>query len=426
MSNNRKRVHYAWWILLGLVIMVGFAKGGIMTAGGLFLTPVTEDLGMGIGSLSVYFGISSIVTMIFLPIAGKMIAKYNIRVILVASIILEAGSFAMFGFMNSVWGWYAFAIPMAIGSTFVTQIAGPVLINNWFKKHNGLAIGIMVASGGAFGAILQPMAGNLIASGGWRSAYITLGVIVMVVVIPVVLLIIRTSPKQKGLQPYGMAEVKQVDVDKQTTTETISATTSGVTAAVAKKSGAFYALLIFFFFITSISAFGQHVAPFAMGLGYDITFAGNAMGGWQIGVLIGALTFGVLSDKIGAKNTAIFAMLLGLVPIGILIFVPENAMMFKLAIAIYGFVVASLGTLGPLLTTALFGSKEYSQIYASAVIGLAIAGVVALPGYGFVFEFTGSYTLALYAISSMLIMNVVAIILAFRGKKKLEQAGLWN
>lgn len=421
MSEKKKKIHYAWWILLGLIIMVGFAKGGIMTAGGLFLTPVTEDLGIGMGNLTLYFSISSIVTMIFLPIAGKMMAKYNIRTLLVISVILQAGSFAMFGFMNSVWGWYLFSIPMAIGSIFVTQMAGPVLINNWFKKHNGLAMGIVVASGGAFGAILQPMAGNLIASEGWRSTYIILGVVVMAVVIPVVLLTIRMSPKQKGLQPYGMDEVK---TKEETSTQT--GTSRGVTAAVAKKSSAFYALLIFFFFITSISSFGQHVAPFAMGLGYDVKFAGNAMGGWQIGVLIGALTFGILSDKIGAKNTAIFAMLLGLVPVGILLFVPENAMMFTLAIGIYGFVVASLGTLGPLLTSAIFGSKEYSQIYASAVIGLAVAGIVALPGYGYVFELTGSYTFVLYAIAVMLAMNVVAIVLAFRGKKKLEKAGLWN
>lgn len=421
MSEKKKKIHYAWWILLGLVIMVGLAKGGIMTAGGLFLAPVTKDLGIGMGSLTLYFSISSIVTMIFLPIAGKMMAKYNIRTLLVVSIILQAGSFAMFGLMNSVWGWYLFSIPMAIGSIFVTQMAGPVLINNWFKKNSGLAMGIMVASGGAFGAILQPMAGNLIASEGWRSTYIILGVGVMAVVIPVVLLTIRMSPKQKGLQPYGMDEV---NTKEEASTQT--GTNRGVDASVAKKSSAFYALLIFFFFITSISSFGQHVAPFAMGLGYDIKFAGNAMGGWQIGVLIGALTFGILSDKIGAKNTAIFAMLLGLVPIGILIIVPENAMMFSLAIGIYGFVVASLGTLGPLLTSAIFGNKEYSQIYASAVIGLAVAGIVALPAYGYVFELTGSYTFVLYAIAIMLILNVVAIVFAFKGKKKLENAGLWN
>lgn len=421
MNQTKKKIHYAWWLLISVALMVGLAKGGIMTAGGLFLTPVTEDLGIGMGSLTLYFSISSIVTMIFLPIAGKIMAKHDIRVVLVAAVILQAGSFAMFGLMNSVWGWYLFSIPMSIGSIFVTQMAGPVLINNWFKKHNGLAMGIMVASGGIFGAILQPMAGNLIASEGWRITYITLGLVVMAIVIPIVLLTIRMAPQQKGLQPYGMVEVEKTD---KTSTQTDI--NRGVTAAVAKKSSAFYSLLIFFFFITAISSFGQHVAPFAMGLGYDVKFAGSAMGGWQIGVLIGALTFGVLSDKIGAKNTAIFAMLLGLVPVGILLLVPENAMMFNLAIGIYGFVVASLGTLGPLLTTAIFGNKEYSQIYASAVIGLAVAGIVALPGYGYIFEITGSYTYVLYAIVIMFVLNIIAILFAFKGKKKLEKAGLWN
>lgn len=421
MSQSKKKFHYAWWVLLGLVVMVGAAKGGILTAGGLFLTPVTEDLGIGIGSLTMYFSISSIVTMISLPIAGKMIVKYNIRTLLVGAVALEAGSFAMFGFMNSVWGWYLFAIPMAMGSVLVTQLAGPVLINNWFKKHKGLAMGIMVAAGGLIGAFLQPVAGNLIASEGWRNTYFILGIGVMAVVIPVVLLTIKMHPQEKGLQPYGMDETKPNEKTQAQTTKS-----SGVTVAIAKKSSALYFLIIFFLFDTSIAAFNQHVAPFAMSLGYDIKFAGNAMGAWSVGVVIGALFFGFLSDKVGVKNTAISAMLTGLVPVGILILVPENSMMFTMASGLYGFVVASLGTLGPLLTTALFGNKEFSRIYGLAITGLAVAGIVALPAYGYIFELTDSYTYVLFIIFLMLILNVGAIILAFRGKKKLEKTGLWS
>lgn len=419
MNHNKKKFHFAWLLLAGLALMVGVAKSGVMTAGGLFLTPVTEDLGIGMGSLSLYFSISSIVTMIFLPIAGKMMGKFDIRVLLIGGVILQAGSFAMFGFMNSVWGWYLFSVPMAIGSIFVTQITAPVLINNWFKKHNGLAVGITVASAGVFGAILQPMAGNLIANDGWRYTYIFLGVLVMAVVIPTVIMTIRMTPQQKGLKALGTDEVK-VEHPTQTTTA------KGITAAVARKSIAFYALLLFFFFITSIGSFGQYVAPFAMGIGYDVTFAGTAMGGWSIGVMIGALAFGALTDRIGARNTAIFAMALGLVPVVLLTIIPGNPIIFNLAIAIFGFVVASIGTLGPLLTTALFGNKDYAQIYSSAVIGLAVAGIVALPAYGFIAEWTGSYSSILYAVGVMLIVNMALLVIAFNGKKKLQQAGLWN
>jgi hypothetical protein len=64
MNHNKKKFHFAWWVLVGLALMVGVAKSGVMTAGGLFLTPVTQNLGIGMGSLSLYFSISSIVTMI--------------------------------------------------------------------------------------------------------------------------------------------------------------------------------------------------------------------------------------------------------------------------------------------------------------------------------------------------------------------------
>lgn len=413
------KIHFAWWVLLGLSIMAGITRGGINSAGGLFLKPVSDDLGIGIGSLSLYFSVSSVVTLLFLPIAGKMMAKYDVRGLMIVAIILQAGSFAMFGLMDSVWGWYIFAIPMAAGSIFVAQMAGPVLINNWFKKHNGLALGIMMAAVGIFGAIIQPMVGNLIASQGWRSTYITLGVAAIIIVIPVILLAIRMAPQQKGLLPFGA---------EQSTTGEAKAhvPNKGVTAAIAKKSMAFYALVLFFFFVTSIGVFTTHVAPFAMGLGYSVEFAGNAMGIFMVGMFVGALAFGFLTDKIGAKNTAIFAMISGLVSMVMLLLLADNPLVFNVAIGIFGFVTASIGTLGPLLTTAIFGNKEYSQIYATAAMGLAVAGIVVVPIYGYIYDLTESYTLVLYMVIGMLIVNIFCIIAAFKGKEKLEKAGHWN
>src|SRR5699024_4109778 len=132
-------------------------------------SPISEDIGISVGNLSLYLSISSIITMIFLPIGGKIMAKYNARVILIVAIILQAGSFALFCLMNSVWGSYIFAIPLAVGGVFITVIAGPVLINQWFKKRNGLALGIMGASVGLLGVIIQPVIGQLISSQGWRA-----------------------------------------------------------------------------------------------------------------------------------------------------------------------------------------------------------------------------------------------------------------
>ncbi|ASS67543.1 MULTISPECIES: MFS transporter [unclassified Paenibacillus] len=421
MSHAKKKIHYAWWILLGLCIMVGLGKAALNNSAGLFLKQVSTDLGVGMGSLSLYFSVSAIVTMVFLPIGGKLMAKYDTRFILSIAVILQAGAFALFGLMSSVWGWYILAVPLAVGGVFITVIAGPVLINQWFKKSKGLALGIMGAAGGLLGAFTQPAVGNLIAHQGWRHSYMIVGIAVIVIVVPIVILLLRKSPQEKKALAYGAGE----------TTGTIgtaaaAAENKGVTLAAAKKSSAFYALIAFFFMITSAASFSMHIPTYLMNKGFDVSFAGNVMATNMIGVLIGSLVIGYASDKIGTRNTAIAAMLLGLLSIGLLLFSASSTAVISLAVGLFGLVSASIGTLGPALTSALFGNKEYSQIYSNASMGLAISSIVALPAYGYVFDYTGSYTPVLYAIGIMLIINIACIGLAFRGKKRLEQAGSWN
>ncbi|MGK9253041.1 MFS transporter [Paenibacillus humicus] len=421
MNHAKKKIHYAWWILLGLCIMVGLGKAALNNSAGLFLKQVSTDLGVGMGSLSLYFSVSAIVTMVFLPIGGKLMAKYDTRFILSIAIILQAGAFALFGLMSSVWGWYILAVPLAVGGVFITVIAGPVLINQWFKKSKGLALGIMGAAGGLLGAFTQPAVGSLIAHQGWRQSYMIVGIAVIVIVVPIIILLLRKSPQEKKALAYGAGEMAGTKGSAAAAVEN-----KGVTLAAAKKSSAFYALIAFFFMITSAASFSMHIPTYLMNKGFDVSFAGNVMATNMIGVLIGSLVIGYASDKIGTRNTAIATMLLGLLSIGLLLFSASSTAVISLAVGLFGLVSASIGTLGPALTSALFGNKEYSQIYSNASMGLAISSIVALPAYGYVFDYTGSYTPVLYAIGIMLIINIACIGLAFRGKKRLEQAGSWN
>jgi MFS family permease len=415
-NKSKKGFHYAWVVLLGVAIMMGFARGGLNNATGLFLTPVSDDLGMSLSSLSLYVSIMSIVTMIFLPFAGKLIAKADIRIILIIGVIFHAGAFASMGYMNSVWEWYLLAIPCAIGYVIVAQIAGPVIINNWFKKSKGLALGIMMATVGAFGAFISPWIGNLISNDGWRSAYTTSGLSLGVGAIVVIILFIRFAPGKKGA--YGADEVAE---------ETTSNDTNmGIASSIAKKSPAFFALLAFFFFLTSVAAFAQHVPTFAITKGFDTAFGGTLMGLFMVGLLIGSLTFGFLADKIGAKGTTFVALISGLVTFVLFLFFGEVKLIIMIAAIIFGFLSSSIGTLGPLLTIALFGNKNYADIYATASVGLAVAGIVALPLYSLIKDLTNSYTIVLIAIIVMLIISMLLITLAFKQKEKLVKQGHWN
>lgn len=421
MERKQSKIHYAWWILVGLCIIIGVSKGALNNSASLFLTPVSNELGIGMGNLSLYLSISAIVTLVFLPFAGKLVAKYDIRMLIIIAIILQAGSFVAFSFMNSVWGWYIFALPLAVGGTFITVILGPVLINQWFKKRSGLALGILAATGGVIGAIVQPIVGKTIVSEGWRFSYVAVGVTAIIFVIIATVIFIKKMSNEKGLYPYGTVDTEGGDQSANN-----AATDKGVTLANAKKSSAFYALLTFFFLITAIASFMMHIPTYIVTKGFSQEFAGSAMGIYMLGVVFASLIIGVLNDKIGTKNTTILSMVLGMASVFIFLYAASSSVMIFVALILFAFVTSGIGIIAPSLTSSLFGNKEYGQIYSTVSLGLAIASIVAIPAYGYIFQFTGSYSGGLYTILAMLAINIVAVIIAYKGKEKLEKAGLWN
>lgn len=419
-KTSEKRLHFAWIVLFGVCLFMGLARGGINNTGGLFMVPVMADICCGAGEFMLYYSVSSIVTFFFLPTAGKLMGKYDIRFLLVVGLALQAGSFATFGLMNSIWGWYIMAIPLSVGSVFTTQIGGPVLIGNWFKKYNGLAVGIMMASSSLIGAVFQPFASSLITNLGWRHAYILVGTLIAAVGIPAILLAIRTDPEKKGMRPLGENSSPLHALEENDTM------LHGVTAHTAKKSIAFWLLVIFVFFITAVASFSQHIPSFASQLGYDTNFAGAAMSFFMLGSLCGSLLFGVLSDKIGAQATTIMALVCGISAMLVTIFGGDQPVLFNVSTAMFGLSSAVVGTMSPLLTTEIFGQKDYSKIYATVAMGMAFAGVVAMPGYGFIYDALGSYIPVLWIIVVMCLACAVCIIAAFIGKKQLQKEGLWS
>ncbi|CAM5705692.1 hypothetical protein LSPH24S_03530 [Lysinibacillus sphaericus] len=96
------------------------------------------------------------------------------------------------------------------------SIGRAVLVNQWFKQRSGLALGIITAAGGLIGAFTQPLIGNLIATQGWRSAYIIVAVAAIIIIVPTIMLFLRKSPQEKGLLPYGAVDNNNVEKKVET------------------------------------------------------------------------------------------------------------------------------------------------------------------------------------------------------------------
>ena len=183
-TAKKKGIHFAWFVLIGVLLMMGLCRGGINSGMGLFFQPISADMHIGVGEVAMMSSISALITMFWSPFAGRLLDKFDIRIITVVAVAIQAGCFAALSLVDAVWGFYALAGIMAFGSVFATQLVGPMMINRWFKDKNGLAMGIMMSFVAICSAVLSPVVASIIASNGWRMGYIVLGVLALVIVIP--------------------------------------------------------------------------------------------------------------------------------------------------------------------------------------------------------------------------------------------------
>ena len=416
-ENKRNgKLHYAWMILLGVILIRGFAGGGINMTSALFLAPVSEELGVGIGTLSLYFSITSIVMIFWLPYAGRLINRYDIRIMAAVGAALMALSFAGFGFLNGVYGWYLLAIPQAMGATILVSLMGPILINRWFARNAGLMMGIQMAFVGMFGAVFQPVVSGMIARDGWRAGYFRVGLVTFLVVILSALLLLRNNPEESGMLPYGEGVTGRTGKRGG-----VSGGKLEISEKTAIRSASFYCLLFFMIALTGVGVFTQHIPTFGTVSGYTLKQTGAILSFSSIGNAVGSILIGLISDRIGCLKTAYGIILIGLAAVTGFFFGADSYLVFGAATFLHGLVSSSIMVLAPVLTVQFYGQKDYEKIYAKISMGAPLASIVLIPVYGFIYDRTRNYGAVLAGIAVLLVIALFCIIYGW--KKRCTKEG---
>ena len=94
------------------------------------------------------------------------------------------------------------------GIFFLNAALIPVsmMITNWFVKKRGLAMSIAMAGIGVGGTIFSPIITTLLEYYGWRHTYQIMALIILVLAFPAAFFLLRKSPQDMGLLPYGSQE----------------------------------------------------------------------------------------------------------------------------------------------------------------------------------------------------------------------------
>ena len=385
-----KKFHYCWVILAGCCIMMSIGFGMCLNSVGVYLPFVADSLGVTRGQVSYYMTIQGFGMIIGMYLAGRMIPKMNIKVLLSIATIVMAVCFLLLSGGKSLSRWYVVAIPLGISIAFIAPLPISILISNWFEKKRGLASGIAFAFSGITGAILSPIATRIITTYGWQTSYRVYAILALVFMLPTAIFILETTPEKKGLLPYGITVSEQ---HKQSHQKVIAAN-YGTSMKDAKKMPIFYTTILTAGFLSIAGGFSQQFPSHAVSMGLNAAVGSTLVSICMVMQLIANVPLGILCDKIGVRLSATLYSMIGGLGAFLLATCGHSSLMY-VGCAMYGIGICQTMVISPQVAREIFGKKDFSQINSIVMIAFALTGAFSHTIYAGLADIRGSYVLSL-------------------------------
>jgi MFS family permease len=362
-----------------------FMAYGAQYSFGVFFSAMIEEFGWSRASLSGAFSLYAFVYGACALAAGRLTDLCGPRVVIAAGGIFLGAGLAAMSAVRALW--HPYVIYGAVAAIGMSTIYVPcsATVARWFVRRRGLAMGLALGGMGLGTLVMPPLAHVLVSRVGWRGAYLTFGVAVFCC-LTLVAMFMRRDPESCGLHPDGDPAPPPSDPT--------TARPPAWTVERAVRTRAFW-MIFAVFTATWIPVFSPfvHLVPMARGLGIAPLLAATLLSALGVAALGGRLAMGVASDRIGRRPALAIGLALQVAAFAALACSASLPALYAAA-ALFGFSYGSVSVIFPALVTDFFGRDQ-----AGTLVGIVFAAAAAAAAWGplatgFVFDRTGSYTLA--------------------------------
>lgn len=416
MKNTKN--HYAWKVMLACILIKIGIDGMTMSAMGNFVTPIVQELGCGVGALTVYTSINAVAMALLYPTAAKYLNTKNIGKIMGTSALVQVIGLGLMSTYHNVAMFYISGAVIGLAQAFTGYVAVPVVINMWFKKNTGTVLGTVMAVGSVATTVYSFLTGQLINSFGWRISYVIMAVVAAIVTVPAVYLFIR-RPEEVGCEPYGANEVGNADLQQAQT----AASGFSLTRAQALHLPMFYIA----WFACVCFSYGSGVAinlqTFAtLELGQTITFGSIVGVVLNLGTIFSSLIVGRINDRLGVKAGMAWGVTTNALGLGAMFLSFQNPMLVIPAVFLVGLGNTMYTVQCPLLARTVVGDKHYSDIWALMMVANSMIGGGLCFTIGLFYDVSGTFRgaflmgILLFAIAA--VMGFIAIDMSKKMQKK--------
>ena len=328
---------------------------GTFNTFGVFFMPLSIELGLTRTMTSGARSLSLLLIGLFGIIAGRLTDRFGPRVVVTICGFLLGFGYLLMSQINTSWNFYLFyGVMVGIGMSGANV---PLLstVAKWFVKKRGVMTGIAKAGSG-MGILLMPLLANwLISNYGWRTGYVIVGLITLVLIIAIAQSL-RRDPSQMGMLPDGSTVQKGSPKPKA----------KGVSFQQAIRTRQFWILsAVYFIILSCVQTVFTHLYPHAVDIGLSEAIAANILATIGGASIVSPFIMGSAADRIGNKLVIVINLIILAAALFWLSLAREAWTLYLFA-AIFGMTLGGLLTLMSPLIAELFGLSSHGVRFGGA------------------------------------------------------------
>lgn len=404
----KKKLDYSWVIIAICFLVVCVTLGLCSSGRTMYLTAITDALGIKRGAFSLNdtfrFTATTIVNIFF----GTLVNKFGIKKLMCAGFLCLIA----FALINSVaedlWLFYLAGVLLGVGLAWTSTTMVSAVVNIWTKEENrGKITGAVLSANGLGGALaVQILSPIIFEEGnpfGYRNSY-RIVAIVLTVVLALVIIFFRNRPKgtektefvkkQKKARGRGWVGMEYSDV--------------------VKKPYFYLAIVCLIFTGMALQGLGGIAAPHMYDVGISEDMVANILSVGSLIMMGTKFLTGFMYDKKGIKITMNICLFSSFISLISLVFVSNTPFGITLAFVrlIFNSIALPLETVMlPLYASELFGNKSFVSVLGIFSAANYFGYAIGAPLGNLLFDAVGNYNLSFIVFA--LLMAFVTVSMQF-------------
>ncbi|MEP7198621.1 MAG: MFS transporter, partial [Chloroflexota bacterium] len=388
------RFFHGWYI-----VFIAFC-GYFITAGtsgytfGQFINPLSLAFGWTVGFVSSMTFTRALTSIVCTPLVGHITDRIGSRPVMLVGVVLGGGAFIAASLIaDPILFYIVFTVVAALGYAMLGGIPSQAAITHWFRRRRGMALALATTGISVGGLVMVPLAQWSLDNMGWRFTLAAIGVGIFFVMLAPVFLFMRDTPEQMGLVPDGELPSPPAPLPIGERGDPTAERTW--TSREVLRSSNFWKQAVGYMF-----AFGMlqvtlvYQFPVISSRGFDNATAALLVSLYALCAALSRFLWGYLADKGDVNRVAVVSIWVAAIGVGLLIVANDLAGMALYAI-VGGTGISGLAALQTIVTAQSFGRRSFGTVAGLLNPMNQIAGALAVPFTGYLFDQTHTYNLAL-------------------------------